>query len=268
MFRRYSIRSGRKVAPRSRGRKAWSPKLMFRIAAGILIVVAICSGILLAKTWLFGSELFRLARVEINGNRHTSQDLILRICNLRSGINLLSLDMDQLRRTIESLDWIRDARVTRELPDKLIISVKEYSPVALVNGNGLYLVDGNGEIFKKVQGREYYDLPIITGVDARQVDSGELPEYALSALGLISLASDGARTLGVSNISEIHVSDKNLIVYTMDKGIALHMDSMKLKQQFKRAEKVLLHLYRSGLYRKAADVDLAYADGVAWASVH
>ncbi len=270
MSRKYSIRSGRSVVRSPKwGRFKWNPRLVLRVAGGVLAAAAICLVFFLAKEWLYDTDLFRLTRVEIHGNRHVNQDMILKTCNLRAGINLLSLDTDQLQGNIESMDWVRTARVVRELPDKLVINIKEYRPVALVNGNGLYLVNINGKIFKKLRGDEHYDLPIITGVDPRDVESGELPKYAMSALRLIKMASNGARTLGTGNISEIHVSGGNrLVVYTLDRGIAMRMDASKLKQQFARAEKVLLHLYRSGLYKKAAKVDLAYSEGTAWASVN
>ncbi len=235
--------------------------------AGIGVAVVLCLGAFFAKAWLFQSDIFRLTKVEIQGNLHTNQDIILKMSNLRAGLNLLSLNLEQVGRDIEALDWIRTVKVTKEFPDKLYIKVEEYRPVALVSGKGLYLVDAHGEIFRRVEKKEKWDLPIITGVSEKDIDAGRLPEEAMPALRLIDLAANGARTLGASNISEIHVKDKRIVVYTLNQGIALNMNPLDLDRQFARAEKVLLHLYRSGLYKKVAMVDLDYAPGEAWATL-
>ncbi len=250
---------------RGGGKRPFPPRRWLRILAVSAMVPAIAAGVFLARAWLFQTDLFCLSRVEIHGNRHVGQDLILSAGNLRAGLNLLALDARAVGRDIESLEWVRRARVAKELPDTLKIWVEEFEPVALVNGKDLYLVDGDGEIFRKVEERETWDLPIITGVSQGDIDAGRLPGHAMSALKLIRLAESGTRTLGVNNISEIHLGEKGMVVYTLDRGIALHMDPDHLERQFARAEKVLLHLYSSGLYKKVGKVDLDYAPGRAWA---
>ncbi len=235
-------------------------------------IVLILAGSFLIYHWISNSPIFRLSSVEITGAVHTKQQSILQIAGLSTGMNLVSLKQDELSKEIESLEWVKEASVIKKFPDRLVIQIREYRPVALVSSDqGMFLVDENGRIFRKVRNREVWDLPIITGMSPDQMGSGFLSQEGMKALYLLDLASKGARTLGVNNISEIHLGDQELVLYTMEPGVGFHMrlkcDQKALRAQFKRAEKVLLHLYNSGLYRKVAKVDLDYGSSEAWAAL-
>ena len=166
------------------------------------------------------------------------------------------------------------AVIKRNLPDKLEIHVKEYTPMALVGTDKLYLVDGEGIIFKEYVKGETEIMPVITGLSADQIKDGKLPEYAEKALFVIKFAKEGLRTLGINNIGRIHFNTaREMIVYTLNQGIAIRFGSLeKFKEKgfqkalikfYNRAESILYHVFKSGRYKDVASIDLDYAGNMA-----
>jgi cell division protein FtsQ len=244
------------------------PKILVAIASICLVL----AGLFVCWHWAYQSDLFRVSQVLVKGCDRLTEEEILHLSDVTAQDNLLSLDLKLIATSIEAHPWVHTVEVKRKLPDHLMITIKEYTPVALLNSDKIYLVDKQGEIIDELSTEEPISLPIITGVDPKNIIDHQItksPNHQIQkALELISMASKGTRTLGVNNISQIHIAEKDtLILYTADSGIPFHFDTENLSAQFSKAEKVLYQLYRSGKYKKVAKVELDYRPGQALASL-
>ncbi len=208
--------------------------------------------------------MFTVDHVEIDGCRRVPEEEILKLSRITRDDNLLALDLQGIAGNIKRNPWIARVEITRILPDKVKITVHERRPVAFLNAGKIYLIDASGDIFKELGKDDKFSLPIITGVRVRlngSRPSGNIADVdgVKEALRLIRLASKGVRTLGIKNISQIHVDgDGHLVVYTSDRGIPFRLNESHLDTQFAKAERVLYHLYNSGKYDQVAMVDMDY----------
>jgi len=117
---------------------------------------------------------------------------VLQWTGLRAGDNLLTLDLDRIKRDLELVPQIEEAALERLLPDTLRIVVRERQPVARVRGvlaeQGrlvpvTFFLDARGRVMPPVGAdrpdlRAAWDaLPLVTGLDGaalrvgRNVDS-------------------------------------------------------------------------------------------------
>ena len=55
------------------------------------------------------------------------------------GENLLSVDINELRKSIISDAWIKDVEITKSFPSKLLITIIQHKPLALYNSKILTL---------------------------------------------------------------------------------------------------------------------------------
>ncbi len=246
------------------------------VAVGVLSVVGLAgAGLYGAVRWLEQSPFFTVNGVTIDGCRRVCEETVLKLSGIKPDSNLLALDLDEMAARIQQNPWIVSASISKNLPDRLRITIKEREPVAIVNMDGLYLVDSSGTLFKRLERGEKFDLPLVTGLEAMKRETGQNIEGStvsdqrlVRALEIIARASRGARTLGVNDISEIRIEGDDLVLYTIDKGLPLRFGSAApVKEQFKRAEKILYYLYSSGSYKKIAMVDLNYGLNNALATV-
>jgi cell division protein FtsQ len=235
-----------------------------KILAAIALMCLVLAGLFVCWHWACQSELFRVSQVLVKGCDRLTEEEILRLSDVTAQDNLLSLDLKSIATSIEAHPWVHSVEVKRKLPDHLMITIKEHTPVALLNSDKMYLVNKQGKIIDELSTQEPVSLPIITGIDPKNIINHQIQK----AMELISMASKGARTLGVNNISQIYIAKRDtLILYTADSGIPFHFNTENLSAQFSKAEKVLYQLYRSGKYKKVAKVELDYGPGQALASL-
>ena len=92
---------------------------------------------------------FTLRHVETRGNHRVSTQAIYDIAFSQQSSAMPLVDLDGTRERLMRLSWIREARVTRRLPDTLVIEVIERVPVAVWQQQGrLSLIDAEGVVLE------------------------------------------------------------------------------------------------------------------------
>lgn len=77
------------------------------------------------------------------------------------------VNVAEIRRRLLGFGWVKDARVSRRLPDTLVIDIVERSPAALWQNQGrLALVDHDGVVLDRVPVDKMPDLPLLIGPGA------------------------------------------------------------------------------------------------------
>lgn len=86
-----------------------------------------------------------LTDLEISGLVRTGEDDIFSVLDVDSGMPLLSIDLADIQSRVEALPWIKQAEVSRILPEGLSIKVTERIPYALAQHDGqVSLIDPQG----------------------------------------------------------------------------------------------------------------------------
>jgi cell division protein FtsQ len=71
------------------------------------------------------------------------------------------------------LGWVKDARISRRLPDTLVVDIVERDPVAVWQHDGqLHLIDVQGVVLQSVATDDMPDLPLVVGPDANRQTAG------------------------------------------------------------------------------------------------
>ena len=77
------------------------------------------------------------------------------------------VDVAQIRQRLLGYGWVKDARVSRRLPDSLVIDIVERTPAALWQNEGqLALIDSEGVVLDRVPVDKMPDLPLLIGPGA------------------------------------------------------------------------------------------------------
>lgn len=118
-----------------------------------------------------GKAGFQVKRVEIVGIDRMERLPVYAVALDQQSMAMPLVDLDQVRNELLRFGWIKDARVSRRLPDTLVVDIVERKPVAVWQHNQrLSLVDGEGVVLAPVDLADMPDLPLVIGPDAnRQV---------------------------------------------------------------------------------------------------
>jgi cell division protein FtsQ len=118
---------------------------------------------------LAGRAGFAVAKIEVRGLERMDEMPVSDIAVKYVDRSMLSVDLDKLRAEVMTLGWVKDARVSRRLPDALIVEVVERQPVAVWQHDGkLSLVDASGAELGGVEANAIPDLPLVVGPQANK----------------------------------------------------------------------------------------------------
>ncbi len=116
-----------------------------------------------------GNAGFRVERVEVVGADRVDTMRIYDIALNQKSRSMAAVDLDALRTEILKYGWIADARITRRLPDTLVVDIIERSPSAVwQNAGKLSLIDANGVVLERIPASAMPDLPLVIGENANE----------------------------------------------------------------------------------------------------
>ncbi len=112
---------------------------------------------------------FEVRRVEVVGVDRIDQAKVYEIALNQRNRSMAAVDLDEVRGDLMQYGWIADARVSRRLPDTLVVDIVERTPSAVwQNNRKLALIDKNGVVLERVDARNAPDLPLVIGPNANR----------------------------------------------------------------------------------------------------
>jgi cell division protein FtsQ len=109
---------------------------------------------------------FTINNVVIEGTQELSKIDVLTNLDLGRSNSLLTFDIAKARDQLRTLAWVKDVRVAKSYPDRLIIRVSERQPYAIwQQQEALLLVERNGNAIDKFD-EKYAGLPLVVGKGA------------------------------------------------------------------------------------------------------
>ena len=139
--------------------------------------------------------------LEIDGAAHASRPAIEKVFADDTGASVYLIPLAERRDAIREVPWVREASVARVWPNRVIVHVRERTPVAFIrlNSSRFGLIDADGVIVPPATDR--FTLPVLSGVRP----SDPIAKRRDGVQRMLRLTSDlGDAT---ANISEIDVSD-------------------------------------------------------------
>ena len=166
----------RRAKAKAKRRFAFGPRLqawMQRLSLVTGIIVVIAASVMVAwglRRYLRSSPRFSVRTVQVEGNVRRTPHQIAKLAGIDTGKNVFTVEEELAKSSIEADPWIAEADVRVDLPNQVIITVKEREAHALAALEGrLYLVDTEGQVFKMLEPGDPEDLPIVTGIDSEAI---------------------------------------------------------------------------------------------------
>ena len=211
---------------------------------------------------LLTSPLLRVTRIQVSGCQRLDPQTVIQKAHIPSGVNILSLDLDLVNSRLTNHPWIEAALISREIPDRIRIEIKERKPVALVRGRRFYLMDSQGVCFKSAAPSQYDALPIITGLDPETL--GPDCRVPREFIVLIEhLHKESKLGLPWRLVSEIRWNkNTGISIFTVKRGIQVDLGNDNFGHKIAKLEKVLRYLEKKGLHSQLRGIDLSHRNRV------
>jgi len=156
-----------------------SEETLQRLVTWAIVGVAALLG-LGAATWLgvpgmvgtalaesLGRAGLKVEQIQITGLKNMDQQTVYAIALDQRSRAMPLVDLENIRQQLLQYGWIKDAHVSRRLPDMLLIHIDERTPAAVWQDNGrLMLIDVTGVLLSDVSPQAMPDLPLVIGPNA------------------------------------------------------------------------------------------------------
>lgn len=154
--------------------------------------LALLFGLFSVALWAaFASPLLEVRSVEVEGAAGIHEDEVRRAAAVRMGTPLARINTSDVAADVASLPRVQTARVSRQWPHTLRVSLQERSALARVAGSSS-LVDRSGSVFPPA-GEDIERLPEL------RVPAGPPP------------AAASARTSGVAVLTALPARERNVV---------------------------------------------------------
>jgi cell division protein FtsQ len=228
----------RRARARSEGRPGWRVRfrrILIWTGAGVGVIAAIV-GAYQVDQFMASDAHFILPGgagakenpyFQVSGLEYAPREEVMRVFAHDFGRSVYLLPLGERRRSLLAIDWVRDATISRQWPNRVVVWIKERQPVAFVTlprkmaggwtVSETALIDAEGVILRPPQ-RARFSLPVLTGV-TRQEDPGIRRARVSQVVDLIRQVHRYA-----AQISEIDVGDPdNLVVTGVAQGRAVRL---------------------------------------------
>ena len=112
---------------------------------------------------------FELHNINVRGTKHLNELKVYQIALADRDRAMPFIDVGAVRGRLMGLSWVEDARVSRQLPDTLVIDIVERKPVAvLAKPDKFVLIDGTGRELEVVAEARTKGKLVLNGPGAGQ----------------------------------------------------------------------------------------------------
>ena len=214
----------------------WSYRRLLSVLLGL---AAAGSGAYALHRYIHSSPRFRVdaqvGNLRIAGLKLLDGEKIRGIFAGDLGLSMNAVALEQRRRQVEQLPWVRRASVGRIWPNKIAVYIEERSPIAflrLPQEGGTRLIDAEGVILTPLEGKQF-DLHVVKGIDPA-MDAGAR-KMRMNLFARLRDALDAQQPRFGAFVSEIDIGDpKNAVVSVLykDEVIDLRMGNEHLRHRF------------------------------------
>jgi cell division protein FtsQ len=125
-----------------------------------LLQIAVLGAEIFALLFLLAQPIFRPRHIEVVGVKHLTAAQVTDALHLPGDRNVFLLSQADLAKRLQALPWVRSAGVSLALPDRVSVTVTEWTPSAVLQvGESTYYLNDMGEVLDPAA--EAGSLPVI-----------------------------------------------------------------------------------------------------------
>ncbi|MFH1465525.1 MAG: cell division protein FtsQ/DivIB [Pseudomonadota bacterium] len=152
---------------------------------------------------------------------HVSAVEIRHLASIQWDAELWQVDLASVVQGVLNHPWVAEVDASRRWPDTVVIRIVEHRPQLLLQQQGLYYVDAQGEVFKRARSSDL-DYPVLTGLAEGAV--ARHPEVARrvlrDAVALLDTV-DASGEFTRADLSEIHFDEHEGFTLVLRSGAEL-----------------------------------------------
>ena len=185
---------------------------------------------------------FDAKEIKVDGIERVPRVELLVQGHLRFDKNILSINLPLVRKRLLAHPWIAEARVRRQFPDTIIVAVREHQPLAVLEMGERFLINTEGEIFKKFTPDDPQELPLVSGLAYADLPvGGQTNSRAFQAVQtVLALGRSPDSPLPNSQLKHVAVdADMGLSLLAFDRNLVIRLGYGDYPLKYRRLAQVI-----------------------------
>lgn len=200
------IREDKKESKKDK-KKSRKKTIIGKIIKWTILLIALLSAII----FFMMSPLFNIVDIEVINNNKISKETIISLSRIQLGENIYKNSKETITKNIKQNTYVDDVKITRKLPNKIEISIKERKPTYMIEyANSYIYINNQGYILEIC--KEPLKVPIIVGSTTNKDkinDLIRLEDDDLTRLEIVLKIMESATSNAIDDlITRIDVSDR------------------------------------------------------------
>ena len=219
--------------------------------AGIFIMTA-C--FIYVYNYAVSSPYFAIKETSVKGCRELTEKDVMELAAIKPKQTIFSVNIKAMVRRISSNPWVENVAVSREFPNRLIVEIKERTPLASCRiDEDYYLLDKDGVLFKKLTVEDDVDIPVLTGYYR---DGRMNSDLFNKTIGLLKHLTVSKSFPAINVVSEINASEVSGLSLFTDNGFCLKLGFDNYEGKLKRLLPVVTALNKKNIEQQFLNIDL------------
>jgi len=188
------------------------------------------------------NPLFTIRKLEVRSGRVIPPDLVKEYTKIQEGMNLFAPNIGRTRREfLQKVHGARGIEISRDLPDRMVVTVLERVPLAVIGMNGFLVADREGVLFVMRSGTR--ELPVIKGFSGTALKPGaRLRGMASAALQVLEACSNP--DLGI-DLSAVDIENRDFLVLLLGDGKSARLSWDKMEEPSPESKRALMNKLRN-----------------------
>lgn len=189
-----------------------------------LVLVATC------VYFIFRTSIFNINEVIVKGNEQIETEKVILASGIEKGINIFKLNKSAVIENIKMHPYVKEVRVFRKLPDKIVIDIVERKEAFIVKTmNTFVYVDEEGIILNVLSEKNNLDISELNGFSINNVIIGNnlKLEDEISTSDILNFIDRCSKASILNQISIIKKDKEDELVITLKNGINIEFGNLK-----------------------------------------
>ena len=156
--------------------------------------------------WVTQTDRLGIKAISVTGCERLTPEIVRAQAGLAEARNILTVNLTTTRKRLLAHPWIAEVQVSRDIPDRLRIHIREYTCLAVLDLGRRFLMSAEGDVFKELEPGETPDVPVVSGLLYTDLGlQAEAPTMVMRAVMKILKPRQRSNRLDlVDRIQEIH----------------------------------------------------------------
>jgi cell division septal protein FtsQ len=217
-----------------------------RVSARVWLIPAGAALVLAAILYaVFLTGFFELRDIRIHGSRNQSVESLKEKAKAWEGANVFTVSLSDIREILKSDLSVGSVTFRRRLPHGLDCYLHERVPVALIILGDIAEVDADGVVIPSNGRSMDIDLPVITGLAAKEMEKDSGKKRVGKALEVLDLLKEFGFS-PAEQLSEINVEGDEVVLVWMDSGTLVKVGRDGFEDRIKKFRAVYPSLREQG----------------------